>query len=377
MTNGYSSGNGSIQFFSDQKILWKLTTLWGFSEAALGGFLHALKLPFTGLFVGGAAVILISLIAFFSNKHGNILRATIIVLIIKGMVSPHTPVTAYLAVFLQGLLGELFFFSKKIFRTSALFIAITVMVFSASQKLIIVTIVFGETLWSAIDEFASIIYSQFLADQSQPINFSLSVFLIALYSCIYLIGGFIIGIIAGRLPYKIILAKGSEKIPDTFKFENENYSDTPAVSKPKRLWWKKKSGIAYLLFSTIFLILSFIFPEYGKGKSSGIILMFIRSLVVISLWYFLVSPMILRMINKLLKNKRSVYSDEILGMIEFFPQLRSLVKICWQNTAGSHLYKRLNLFLINLFSGILLSGLHINKTPLVSVTETKALQESR
>ena len=41
----------------------RLTALWAFTESGLGGIMHALQIPFTGLLVGGMAVIMISLIA--------------------------------------------------------------------------------------------------------------------------------------------------------------------------------------------------------------------------------------------------------------------------------------------------------------------------
>ena len=51
----------------NSKIISRLTALWALSEAGLGGILHALQSPFTGLFVGGFAIILISLIAYFAD----------------------------------------------------------------------------------------------------------------------------------------------------------------------------------------------------------------------------------------------------------------------------------------------------------------------
>ena len=86
----------------------RLTALWALNESGLGGVLHAAKFPFTGIFVGGFAVILISLIARYSNySFKAILKATAMVLMIKAAVSPHSPFPAYLAVSFQGLLGAL------------------------------------------------------------------------------------------------------------------------------------------------------------------------------------------------------------------------------------------------------------------------------
>ena len=47
----------------------RLTALWAFSESGLGGIMHALKIPFTGLVVGGMSVIMISFIAQLSANH--------------------------------------------------------------------------------------------------------------------------------------------------------------------------------------------------------------------------------------------------------------------------------------------------------------------
>ena len=66
-----------------------------------------------GIIIAGAATLFISLIAQFSRSWGTILRSTFLVVVIKYLVSPYTPITAAIAVFAQGLFGELFFSTKK------------------------------------------------------------------------------------------------------------------------------------------------------------------------------------------------------------------------------------------------------------------------
>ncbi|MEO5572384.1 MAG: hypothetical protein ABIT08_02485, partial [Bacteroidia bacterium] len=85
----------------------RITALWAFSEALLGGILHALQVPFAGLVLSAFAVICISALAVSDYHRGKILKATLLVVIVKALLSPHTPVAAYFAVFLQGLFGEL------------------------------------------------------------------------------------------------------------------------------------------------------------------------------------------------------------------------------------------------------------------------------
>lgn len=82
----------------DRYSVLKITALWAFSESAFGGILHALTIPLRGLFISSAAVLFISLIALFSNNSKEIPKATIIVVLIKAIVSLHSPLTAYFAV---------------------------------------------------------------------------------------------------------------------------------------------------------------------------------------------------------------------------------------------------------------------------------------
>ncbi|MGB3083465.1 MAG: hypothetical protein WBB21_02015, partial [Saprospiraceae bacterium] len=80
----------------NQTIIFRLTALWALNESGLGGFLHALNFPFSGLIIGSIAVALISFIIYFSGTDKKTLfNALIIVLIIKLLMSPHSSVTAY------------------------------------------------------------------------------------------------------------------------------------------------------------------------------------------------------------------------------------------------------------------------------------------
>ena len=95
---------------SNKSIIDKLTALWALNESGLGGFLHVFNSPFTGLIVGGIAILLISLIAYYAeNKWQAILKALVIVLIIKMAVSPYSPFAAYIAVSFQAILGAFLF----------------------------------------------------------------------------------------------------------------------------------------------------------------------------------------------------------------------------------------------------------------------------
>ena len=52
----------------NNNIFIRLTALWALIEAGLGGLLHAFHLPFTGIILGGFAVLIISLLAQHFEK---------------------------------------------------------------------------------------------------------------------------------------------------------------------------------------------------------------------------------------------------------------------------------------------------------------------
>src|ERR1041385_8287233 len=104
------------QSISPNVIYYRLIGLWVLCEAMLGGIIHAAKIPVSGLIVGSCAVVCICLIAFYNSTKGAIIKATIIVAVFKMILSPQAPPLAYLAVFFQGIMGELLFGKRKFYR---------------------------------------------------------------------------------------------------------------------------------------------------------------------------------------------------------------------------------------------------------------------
>ncbi len=344
------NGSASVIFgkaVSNKLAVWKITALWGFSEAAFGGILHAFQIPFTGLFVGGAAVLFISLIAYYSEDKGDILKSTIIVLIVKAMISPHSPITAYLAVSLQGILGEIFFYRKNFFKLSALLLGISVPLSSAFQKLIILTVVFGNTLWESIDTFSNVLLKQFSISGGNAVHFS--ILIISLYAGIHFIAGIIIGTAAGQLPEWI--NENKKQLDSTFK---EEYT-LPSNNKrsKKRPWWKRKSGILFFTFATITAALSYLHPGISDNKAVDILIMIIRSVVIMFVWYNWLSPILLKQFKKILNKKKSAYADDVNEIISLFPRLKTLLAGSWKLSAGFKGLKRIKYFITYAFIFIL------------------------
>ncbi len=330
----------------------KLTAIWAFSEAAFGGILHALTIPLRGLFISAAAVLFISLIAFFSRSSKEILKATLIVILIKALVSPRTPLTAYAAVGIQGLLGYLLFINKNFYRLSAMLLGILTLLFSAVQKIIMLTILFGNTLWKSINIFIKQVSTEFFnIGQSSDINYGY--LLVLVYVTIHIIAGIFIGFYAGLLPQKISCYK--KQIAEIKFNEFENGLPKKDKKRKKKSWLQRPTGIILLIISIMALLFSYLFPSSSEIAAIEIIIMLIRSVVLTIIWYVLLAPVVKRLFQKYLSGKKILYSKEIDEILNMFPHFKSIVSYCWKNSSGKKRLKRITYFLSTSFYYLLLT----------------------
>jgi hypothetical protein len=123
----------------------RLIYFWAYVEAGLAGLLHALHLPITGFVAGGLSIIVNVLLVHYSDGKMSLLcKALGIVLAIKFMLSPFTPVGAYVAVCFQGLSAICIFYFVTLNRWSIALFAILVMLESALQKPFLAYLFFGK-----------------------------------------------------------------------------------------------------------------------------------------------------------------------------------------------------------------------------------------
>ena len=102
--------------------------------------MHAFHLPFTGIFLGGFSVLIVSLMAHFEPKpYVQILKATVLVMAVKASVNPMTSPMAYVAVGFQGLSGAILFSLPGRNLLICTCYALLAMLESAFQKLLIMS----------------------------------------------------------------------------------------------------------------------------------------------------------------------------------------------------------------------------------------------
>lgn len=327
--------SSSLPPIQPRHAIQRLTALWAFSEAGLGGLLHAFKLPFTALSVGGIAVILITLIASYSDRpFRDILRSTLIVLILKAAVSPHSPVMAYVAVSFQGLLGALIFGWVRSITVGALTLGVLAMLESSLQKLLTLTIIYGTSLWEAIDGLFHYAGRQLGVDTE---GLSLSYGLIVGYVSLYVIGGLFIGWLASRMVRT--LREEQVEIDRSVLVAAE----VPQQVVIKRVWYKKP-WVRYGAF-LLLLAVAMVFLQRGDDAWQAGAYVIIRSLLIVSVWVLFVGPLLKKALDQLLARQQNKYASEVDDALALLPVLRQTAGPVWRAQKGSG-WKRVWRFLV-------------------------------
>lgn len=318
---------------SNRTIYYRLVALWVLCEAMLGGIIHGLRIPVSGLFVGSCAVICISLIAYYVPTKGAILKATIIVAIFKMMLSPQAPPPAYIAVFFQGLMGEALFWNRRLYRLSCLLLAVIALLESSLQRIVVLTIVYGNDLWKAINEFIN-----GLTQQKQLTNYSLLIG--GAYVLLHIITGMFVGLWAGLLPKKI--KEWNERHPE-FRVIPGQPSEM-MIPQQKRKRFLKKG----LLFIWIALILLYVQSYYKIGApllpSLISLKIFIRSVIIVLSWYLIVSPLVRHVLNKWLEKRKTRSQQDIQEVLALLPATQQLLAQSWKLSGRSKGWRRMVLF---------------------------------
>jgi hypothetical protein len=302
--------------------------------------LHLLHIPLTGLLVGSSAVIFISLIAHYSNNKSSILKATLLVLIIKFIVAPFTPLPAYFSLFMEGLLGLFFYNILNLKRSASVLLGFSILLFFSIQRIFTYTILFGITLWESLDLFADFIFKQFALTSNLKISFSYS--LISAYVLIHIIVGIIAGIVANKIPNWV----------ENFSY-NIEFEKIKIEKGNNNLWYKKKTRITFIILTLLLILLSYTTIVLDSNLLLNITIMIIRSIIIMLLWYFFIAPYAEIFVKNILNKKRIKYSTEVENIFNLLPEIGALVKYSWEEATKKRGVGRIKLFISYIFVIIL------------------------
>lgn len=304
--------------------------MWGVSESGLGGFLHALKIPFSGLFLGSFAVIIVTFIALTSeSRFRTILQATLIVLFIKAVASPHSPPAAYIAVLFQGFLGAMIYQVFKVNRISAIIFGVLALMESALQKLLMMVLIFGNNIWVAFQEFFAGITKQFHIKSLEEIP----VIIVGTYLFLYFLFGIIAGIIAIKLPG--ILQQEFQKI------QLESLPNPETISYSRRQ--QNKTKIITFVLVLLFIVSVFVI----SGSLHKALYSVLRTFAALVILQFIVRPLFNYFLKRWKKKQQSSQNKPLQEVLEFLPEYRKHAKIAFKMAENeSSIFKKLRQFVL-------------------------------
>jgi len=293
------------------------TALWAFSESGLGGVLHAIKLPFSGIVLGGISVILITFLAYNSTQRWKtVIQAMLLVLLLKAMISPHTPVMAYVAVSFQGLLGATIYYMFGVNRFSAMAFGCIALVESAFQKVLTLTILFGVQIWEAFSTFFDGLTEKF----GIKLLHDLPLIVLISYGLLYAIAGILAGYFAFKLPQNIL------KTAEILKGVEFNPINTTEINRKKRGRVRK-----VLIFMSLLFFIATVFVISGQADEVWYIL--IRTLIVLFAFLFIVNPLVKYLLNKWVKKKKVEEQKRLTQVLDQMPRIRQNAVLANQLTA--------------------------------------------
>lgn len=325
---------------ADQELYYRLLALWVVCEAFAGGIMHAAKIPFAGMIVSALAVTCIIFIGYHIPSKTAILRATMIVAVFKLMLSPQAPPTAYIAVFFQGLMGQMLFYNKRPFALTAVILAVLSLAESALQRILVLLIIYGNSFWHAMDDFVKKLvggkdrhYSMLLAEG---------------YILVHIIAGIFLGIFAVKLVKRSVEWQTTH--PELLIDMNRQPADKPAKAKKKKIKWLPV--ILWILLLLLF-IQAYVQPKHAILPVNKAALIFLRSVLIVLSWYLIFAPLVIRLIKKLLDSQQKKMAVPIKKIMQLIPGTKYIFTQSWKRSYLEKGFRRFKLFLKILLVNIL------------------------
>lgn len=314
-------------------VYFRLIALWAVCEAFAGGLLHAFKVPFTGMLINSLSVICIVLIAKHHRAPLAILKATIIVAVFKMMLSPHSPPTAYIALFFQGLLGQLLFSTGRIWLLSCILLATLTLVESSIQRILVLVIVYGNAFWQAVDVFITRLTGDTTVD-------SYSFQIAGAYVLIHAITGIFVGSYAFHLANSM-----HRRFADLKTFLLDKQVITEEFIAPRKK--KKKRWLLMVIWGMIafMFVQSVVQPEQALLPSMNVLKIILRAALIILSWYLFISPWVKRRMQQVLNAQKARLAQPVALVQSMIPEMKQLFVHSWKVSAGYGGLKRVRLFM--------------------------------
>lgn len=329
-----------MQLFRDisegerQLAIHRITALWALNECGLGGILHALQSPFTGIIVGSIAMLCVALLCAFSNSSwSSVMSSLMIVLIIKAIVSPHSSPTAYFAVSFQAVTGVLFYRYIPGLLLASLIFTVTGLVESGLQRILTLTVLYGNPLWDAVDT-----WGQWVAERwNMVLPFSSSSMVITTYLIVHVFAGGIVGFLIFKTLRSVSVGWNDPRY--MLEVSNEHRSNRIQQTGRKKGWKK------YLTMLMLLILITGAFLIDAEEGIAGAMVTVLRVVLIVSVWFLFAGPLLKRWIQRFLLKKKDGLSARVEETMDVLPHIIWIVEKAWKESAHTGWWKRWKTFL--------------------------------
>ncbi|CAN5639105.1 hypothetical protein BH10BAC5_BH10BAC5_01410 [soil metagenome] len=291
-----------------------------------------------------ASFAVICIILIGSENTSSILKALLLVAIVKFTLSPQTPFTAYIAVGFQGLTGYLLLRPKSFFMVKCILFGMLAMIQTSLQKPIVYTILYSAQFWNELNKMMNSLLKDF---GIQDYNYALIV--ICCYVFIHMIAGVIAAIFAYRFTKIHFSNRRDEKTGGKMLSQSEI---AEFIGKKKKKHFKAIPvilGLFAILYSMKYL--TFI-PDYIT--KAEFLQMLLRGALILLIWNYFFAPLFTSFMFKWLTKKRTVFKDELAVLLTFTPEIKEIVNKSWKDSRDMNIFSRIPHFISRSFKGFLL-----------------------
>lgn len=313
------------------KIIFRFTALWAFIESGVGGLLHILQLPFSGVFLTGCSILIISLIYVMSDfKAKEVFKSLSLVLIIKLALSPQTPFTAYIAVSFQAVISLVIYYFFNVNFISILFISLLTYWESAFQKVIVLTILFGKNLYQSIDEFVN----KYIGNLFPILHNHASFYLLSVYFLVYTLAALAMAFIIHRSIKILIKGKGYLEV-----IKEKEKEELPEISEDQNNF--KTISYFKILLAVLLFLISIMYFIADVNKLGHYLA---KTLFVFIVWFFVFIPFFKYCIILILKKKQTELKTQYQDILNFFPRIKLFTIQAYMESKDKSGFNKLNCF---------------------------------
>jgi len=161
--------------------------LWGVIELSLGTVLHASKLPFRGTILTIVAVVLISVSRSFITYKGSVIAISSVAASLKLITIPGFNITPFIAIIVEGIIGELVFTVLSYNFISSLITGSLILIYTLIHSFVMQGVFFGFNIYN--------VYIDIINSIGKSINYKgeISYLIIPLIVFIYIFLGSLAG----------------------------------------------------------------------------------------------------------------------------------------------------------------------------------------